>query len=62
MKFLQVEKLDARNNHFGPDEPPVPVDPTTVLNELFELLEEYAPAWYMQEHHDRAASALQRRQ
>jgi len=28
------------------------------LMELFELLEEYAPAWYTEEHHNRAVAAL----
>ena len=30
----------------------------TVLEELFVLLEDYAPAWYTKEHHDRAVRAL----
>jgi hypothetical protein len=29
-----------------------------VLEELFQLLEEYAPAWYTEQHHDRAVAAL----
>jgi hypothetical protein len=29
-----------------------------VLEELFELLEEYAPTWYTEEHHNRAMAAL----
>jgi hypothetical protein len=28
------------------------------LEELFELLEEYAPAWYTEEHHNLAVNAL----
>ena len=28
------------------------------LRELFELLEDYAPTWYTEEHHNRAAAAL----
>jgi hypothetical protein len=28
------------------------------LAELYELLEEYAPSWYRQQHHERAESAL----
>ena len=28
------------------------------LAELYELLEEYAPSWYRQPHHERAESAL----
>jgi hypothetical protein len=30
----------------------------TTLKELFELLEEYAPSWYSEEHHNRAVHAL----
>ena len=33
-------------------------DTRAVLHELVLLLEDYAPAWYTQEHHDRAFSAL----
>jgi len=29
-----------------------------VLEELFQLLEEYAPTWYTEEHHNRAVAAL----
>jgi hypothetical protein len=29
-----------------------------VLEELFALLEDYAPVWYKQKHHDRAVAAL----
>jgi hypothetical protein len=29
-----------------------------VLQQLFDLLEEYAPAWYTEEHRDRVAAAL----
>jgi hypothetical protein len=28
------------------------------LLELFELLEDYAPVWYSEEHHNRAVQAL----
>lgn len=43
---------------------PDPVKPTEALNtrivleELFALLEDYAPVWYKQQHHDRAIAAL----
>jgi hypothetical protein len=30
----------------------------STLKELFELLEEYAPSWYSEEHHNRAVRAL----
>lgn len=29
-----------------------------VFRELFNLLEEYAPVWYTEEHHSRAVAAL----
>ena len=34
--------------------------PTTpeVLEELFQLLEDYGPAWYTEKHHNRAVAAL----
>jgi len=31
---------------------------TEVLRELFNLLEQYAPAWCTEEHHNRAVTAL----
>ena len=33
-------------------------DLVNALLELYNLLEEYAPTWYTQEHHDRAEAAL----
>jgi hypothetical protein len=36
------------------------LNPATVLRELFELLEDYAPAWYTEENHTRALAALAR--
>lgn len=41
--------------------PEVELEPTrlaAVLRELYDLLEQYAPAWYTEEHHERAESAL----
>ena len=37
-----------------------PITPAAVLQELFELLEDYSPMWYTQENHDRAVAALTR--
>ena len=34
------------------------VEPMSMLRELFELLEDYAPIWYTEELHNRAAAAL----
>jgi hypothetical protein len=36
------------------------VSPNTALKELFDLLENYSPTWYTEEHHNRAAAALLR--
>ena len=33
-------------------------DSHEVLREIFELLEDYAPSWYTEELHNRAAAAL----
>jgi hypothetical protein len=35
-----------------------PPTPREVLEELFQLLEDYAPMWYTEEHHNRAVAAL----
>lgn len=35
-----------------------PASGNAVLRELFELLEDYAPSWYTEELHNRAAAAL----
>ena len=33
-------------------------DTNTVLRELFELLQDYAPTWYTEDLHNRTAAAL----
>jgi hypothetical protein len=35
-----------------------PANGNAVLRELFELLQDYAPSWYTEELHNRAAAAL----
>ncbi len=37
------------------------VNPMLVLQELFELLEDYGPAWYTQEKRERTLAALTQR-
>jgi hypothetical protein len=32
-----------------------------VVQEMFTLLEDYAPTWYTEEHHNRVTAALQQR-
>jgi hypothetical protein len=41
-----------------PLEPNEPLNPAIVLEELFTLLEDYAPVWYQRKHHDRAVAAI----
>ncbi|WP_263355078.1 hypothetical protein [Acidicapsa acidisoli] len=36
-----------------------PLTAKEALAELIELLEDYAPSWYTEEHHKRALAALQ---
>ena len=54
----------AQNSHVVPQAAPARrvSGAATVLEELFILLEDYAPVWYTQEHHDRAIRALLERE
>ena len=38
-----------------------PPSARVVLREIFNLLEEYAPTWYTEAHHDRIVAALSNR-
>jgi hypothetical protein len=62
---VNVEQLVRNNSNSKSSSPKplgMPVDEHAVLKELFELLEDYAPAWYTEEIHDRAVAALSRRE
>jgi len=37
---------------------PQSVEPLSILRELFEMLEDYAPTWYTEELHTRTAAVL----
>jgi prephenate dehydrogenase len=60
-----VERLDRADSHTDDlNHPELELEvPTTreVLEELFQLLEDYGPTWYTEKHHDRAVAALQGR-
>lgn len=59
MNTYQIEKASARQNGLvGPVVDRRVVTPKEVLEELFELLEDYAPTWYTEDHHNRAVAAL----
>jgi hypothetical protein len=62
---VNVEQLVRNNSNNGKSSSPMegrPVTAHAVLKELFELLEDYAPTWYTEEHHNRAVAALLQRE
>lgn len=60
---MSVERLDLTDSHRKDSPESNAGAPTAreVLEELFLLLEDYAPAWYTEQHHNRAVAALMRR-
>jgi hypothetical protein len=48
----------GRGDFDSPQKPQRPANARVVLEELFRLLEDYAPAWYTEEHHNRIVAAL----
>ena len=63
---MNVERVDLADLQSGhppdPDQAPGVPTPREVLQELFLLLEDYAPTWYTEAHHNRAVAALLGRQ
>ena len=49
------ESLERKNDRVGRERKQI----LDALKMLFDLLEEYAPAWYTEEHHTQALSALE---
>ena len=58
MSLQKHEERNAEQDTVSAFEKQRPVNPSVVLAELFELLEEYAPLWYTEEHHNRIEIAL----
>jgi len=58
MKVHEAENMITAKCSLRCSKQPLPADVKTVLKELFNLLERYAPTWYTQDHHDRAVIAL----
>jgi hypothetical protein len=58
MSFAERENVNARIASFSGGGQLGSGNPIEVLEELFELLEDYGPAWYTQKVHDRAVAAL----
>jgi hypothetical protein len=59
MNVHHLDLADSSSGHVNPPETEHHV-PTTreALEDLFQLLEEYAPTWYTEEHHNLAVAAL----
>ena len=55
MQAVEIPDLNVAMNQVRPAEAP---NARIVLEELFVLLEDYAPVWYQQKHHNRAIAAL----
>jgi hypothetical protein len=59
---VNLERWDQSNpkngKHASAIKEPSAPSVRTVLEEVFELLEDYAPLWYTEEHHDRILTAL----
>ena len=57
----EVSREDSQNgSRVGSRQMPTRLapNPVAVLQELFDLLEDYAPTWYTEELHERAMIAL----
>jgi len=62
---MSVERLDlagSRHTDSGTESHASAPTAREVLEELFLLLEDYAPTWYTEQHHNRAVAALMRRE
>jgi hypothetical protein len=57
MNVEQLDQISVSTLETDPDAHCVPTQ-RAVLEELFKLLEDYAPTWYTEEHHNRAVAAL----
>jgi hypothetical protein len=59
---VNLERWDQTNpkndKHASATKEPSAPNVRTVLEEVFELLEDYAPLWYTEEQHDRIVAAL----
>jgi hypothetical protein len=58
VSYLGLEKPGAAGPILVEAKQLKPVDPKEVLTDLLELLEEYGPSWYTEEHQARVAAAL----
>ena len=54
---FDLTKSSSASFVYPPREEQAP-SPRAVFEELFQLLEDYAPRWYTEEHRNRAVAAL----
>ena len=62
MKLTPTQQFELtrsrRHSYAGPDAKVQLAQATDALAELYQLLEDYAPAWYSEHHHKKAETAL----
>lgn len=58
MSQIEMHKINAQRSDVSRLMKRRPGVSEKALEELFELLEEYAPVWYTEEHHNHAVNAL----
>jgi hypothetical protein len=59
--YVNIEPIEAmriKNGKVSHSQQQRSVTAKAVLEELFELLEDYGPSWYTEEHHNRIIAAL----
>lgn len=62
MNAERWDQTKSKNGkHVSAAKEPIAPSVRTVLEEVFVLLEDYAPLWYTEEQHDRILAALRSR-
>jgi hypothetical protein len=58
MALIRARKSDAMSQDYVKHQAAEAQKLREALKMLYDLLEDYAPSWYTEEHHDRAEAAL----
>ena len=58
MTVNQIKRVTAGESESKSFDQRLLLSPKAILKELYELLEDYGPVWYTEEHHNRAVAAL----
>lgn len=59
MSFPMMERTNPASPSFRYPDHLKSVKPASILEDVFWLLEDYGPAWYTEDLHDRLVDALQ---